>query len=351
MFKKKYQLCISALFIILIFSTSVIITTSNDMLGISRVINYAGIVRGATQRLVKLEISNNPNDELKDYISDIINQLQTDEQGSHNLIKIHDDDFQQSLSELELIWEDLILEIDKTRLVGYEQTDIINISEKHFKLADDSVSFAESFSDSLLKIYSIAKNVMILSTISLVATLILLWKKLRLSNKELERVELISHIDLPTGLPNKSKCEQKFAQYGILSESVQYGLIMFDLNNLKKINDKLGHNAGDLLILNFATILKQEMDDNAFVSRFGGDEFIAIYDNTTEDQIQSYINRIKDATIEFSSKNCEFEILYAVGYALSEFKENVNLYTLLEKADNNMYIDKRRCKDCLEPDM
>ena len=318
------------------------------MMGIARVINYSGIVRGATQRLTKLEISKKPNDDLILYLTKILTELQTSEVGSFELKKLEDEDFQESLVLLEEIWYDLLIEIENTRILGYEQTNIITVSEKHFRFADNSVGLAESYSDNLLEKYTLNKFILISSVLFLTLLLIALAVKLYSSNKENKRIERLSHIDLPTGLPNKSKCEQKFAMYGTLGTHIQYGLIMFDLNNLKQTNDILGHHVGDALILELATLLKNHLIANTFAARFGGDEFIIIYDDVSESEILSFIDAIRcDATI-FNTSNEKYKISFAVGYALSDYRENIDLSILFQEADKNMYIDKQSSKKNFE---
>ena len=99
-------------------------------------------------------------------------------------------------------------------------------------------------------------------------------------NKQLEKQ---AFLDLHTGLPNKSKCEEIFRTSQFITDST--ACIMFDLNNLKKANDTLGHSVGDQLILNFARLLRNAVPSNDFVGRYGGDEFIAVIYNTTKDEL------------------------------------------------------------------
>ena len=61
---------------------------------------------------------------------------------------------------------------------------------------------------------------------------------------------------------------------------------MFDLNNLKTVNDTMGHSAGDQLILNFAKLLRSVIPEKDFVGRYGGDEFIAVIYHTSEAEIK-----------------------------------------------------------------
>ena len=344
-FKKYVWIAlIVAFFTATMTSVGIILTISNDMIGSSRVINYAGIVRGATQRLVKLEIANNPNDNLITYLDNILIELQSDEQGIYELKKLNNEEFQQSLIELSKTWEKLVIEVMKTRELGYENTDIIKVSEEHFSLADMSVSIAEDYVDEVFREYNSTKTMLIVATILLLITLLLLGKKLMISKQENKIIEQNSNIDLSTGLPNKSKCEQKFQEYGVLSRDIQYSVIMIDMNNLKQTNDLLGHDIGDLMISNFADILKLNLPEGAFAARFGGDEFIIVWDNITEKEIREYITKIRSDAEKFNKRNTSYRLSFAAGYSLSEFKENITLDMLLKKADKHMYIDKQRVK-------
>lgn len=58
-------------------------------------------------------------------------------------------------------------------------------------------------------------------------------------------------LDVHTGLPNKSRCEDLLNSSGFITEPLCF--VMFDLNNLKEVNDTLGHAAGDSMIANLPT--------------------------------------------------------------------------------------------------
>ena len=76
----------------------------NNLQGTARVVNYAGLVRGATQRAVKLEITKNPSDELIKYLDDILQDLKYDEDGKYNLVSLNDVDYQKKL-DIQIEWE------------------------------------------------------------------------------------------------------------------------------------------------------------------------------------------------------------------------------------------------------
>ena len=96
--------------------------------GTARIINYAGLVRGKTQRIVKLEISGQPQDGMIADIDAFIDGLRfgSDEL---SLVRLNDDAFQSKMQELDDYFQALKQEIGRVRAVGSNNTDIIPISE------------------------------------------------------------------------------------------------------------------------------------------------------------------------------------------------------------------------------
>lgn len=157
-------------------------------------------------------------------------------------------------------------------------------------------------------------------------------------NKELK---VIAYLDVHTGLPNKSKCNEVLKDVNIVDLKTSF--VMFDLNYLKKVNDTLGHDVGDILIQNFAKILKNRLNTSSdFVGRFGGDEFIAILKNRSKQQLINDLKQIEADVNKYNSINTQVLISYAYGYACACDYENATLQSLLKIADDNMYINKKK---------
>ncbi|MGL5258889.1 MAG: GGDEF domain-containing protein [Lachnospiraceae bacterium] len=314
----------------------------NKVQGNARVINYAGIVRGATQRLIKLEITNNTNDELLEKLDQIIYGLQT---GSTelNLIALDDVNYQNNLSLLIDEWELLKDDIYDARIKGYENTTLLERSETYFYMADDTVAAAEIFSEQLA-IH--IRNIEYLLVINIVIILIILFIQTISSLKittENQKLNTIAHLDVQTKIPNKLSCDLKLASYKELPSTTVFGCAMFDLNNLKKTNDSYGHTTGDTLIIEFAKILRSSFPDNVFVGRYGGDEFIAIFEDMTHEQIDACIKTMKKQTIIIQD-NYPFKIEFAYGYVLSNESDSTTLSQLLQYADARMYTNKIESK-------
>lgn len=88
-------------------------------------------------------------------------------------------------------------------------------------------------------------------------------------------LEDMAYTDSLTGIFNRRKCEEEFVNMDQSGNT--FGMISFDLNNLKTTNDTKGHEMGDLLIRSFAQILNDTFGKHGLVCRMGGDEFIVLF--------------------------------------------------------------------------
>lgn len=126
------------------------ITLTNSLQGTARVVNYAGLIRGATQQLVKLELSKQPNQKLLENLDTILDGLQNGGTQYH-LTKIPDKEYLENLGELNDEWQQLRRGIYALRMGQQSRNDLLIISESHFKLADKVVYLAEQYSDKVVR--------------------------------------------------------------------------------------------------------------------------------------------------------------------------------------------------------
>lgn len=329
------------LIVILVILTIFMMLDVEKIQGNARVINYAGIIRGATQREIKLEISGNKNDNLIRYLDDIFDGL-IHGGGKYQLTKLDDQKYQKKLAELNTAWDELKKEIQTVRENGYENTNIIEMSENYFYLADETVTAAEDYSqhcasqlDRIEKGLIIAITLIVFVIIRESISAVFLMKR----NRELNK---LAYIDLHTGLPNRSRVEELIVEYNYFDK--QTAMIVFDLNDLKEVNDSLGHIAGDTLIMNFAHIIRTSIPDRHFVGRYGGDEFISLLSDITEDEVKEIIKKVQDEAKRYNEFSKQIRIEFAYGYALSTNYQEANLKVLLNQADKNMYECKNRMK-------
>lgn len=329
--------------LILILSALVItmMTQVRSLQGTARVINYAGLVRGATQREVKLEVTGSPNDELIQYLDDILSGLKYAD-GHYDLVSLPDADYQQKLTAQMDYWQQLKAELYNVRAAGYENTDVVAMSETYFAMADETVSAAETYSEKIATTIRIVELLSVIVIVGLVALIIVQTvEEIRIAKRN-KLLEQKAYLDLHTGLPNKSKVEELLHNVEFIKTPT--ACIMFDLNNLKVVNDTMGHSVGDQLIVNFARLLRDCTPPKDFVGRFGGDEFVAFLYNTSAEDIDAFLAKLQKEVELFNLYGKNVKISYASGWALSSNYENCTLRTLFDRADRYMYENKRKDK-------
>lgn len=341
MMQKVKTIARSVMILILVLLVTLMMFQINQLQGTARVLNYAGLVRGATQREVKLEISGNPNDDLITYLDDILSGLKY-EDGHYDLVSLSDKDYQKKLDVQIAYWDKLKNEIQKVRSGENGTADLVDMSETYFQMADETVAAAETYSEKIAQNIRWLEILSVLVMIGLVLTIIeqtVTAVKVSRANRQLEQK---AYIDLHTGLPNKSKCEELFHNVEFIKAPT--ACIVFDMNNLKRVNDSLGHSIGDQLILNFARLLRNSIPAKHFVGRYGGDEFMAVIYDATRESITEILTELQNEVEQFNSYGTQFRISYSHGWALSTDYNECTLRTLFDKADKYMYENKQQSK-------
>ena len=151
----------------------------------------------------------------------------------------------------------------------------------------------------------------------------------------------MAYMDTMTGLGNRTAFLEENKSNAIFPGMISY--IMMDANNLKTINDTLGHNKGDELIITIAKCMRKAVGHNGQCYRIGGDEFVIILKNKTAAETEEIINKVR-CEIEFADKQSDITISVAIGYVWTD-TEQKNLEDLMQHADDEMYKDKKKTKE------
>jgi len=168
--------------------------------------------------------------------------------------------------------------------------------------------------------------------------------------RENERVKTAkSHIehmalhDPLTGLPNRIMAQHSFDKIFQQAQTQQQllGIIFIDLDNLKPINDSLGHQAGDQILKEVALRLLSYTKKVDLVCRYGGDEFIVFMPNiSTDDEVsQASLEILQLVSENYLYRNIEIFCTCSIGIALAP-QDGEDLDTLIKKADIAMYHSK-----------
>lgn len=157
-----------------------------------------------------------------------------------------------------------------------------------------------------------------------------------------ERIYLANHDSL-TKLYNRFYIEEKFEKCkdDAVRNNLTFYLVIFDIDNLKDINDKYGHSEGDLAILKIVDELKKMTNKNDILARVGGDEFLGIFYDENEDSILNKIeNSLRDIDNKIKIDNHHISCSFSFG--ISTFGKDGNTFKELFKiADDRMYLLKK----------
>lgn len=158
--------------------------------------------------------------------------------------------------------------------------------------------------------------------------------------REQEALRLEAHTDTLTGAYNRrgwslalTSEEERCARHGLPA-----GVVMVDLNGLKRLNDSEGHEAGDRLIAIAGRVLRETVRDIDTVARLGGDEFAVLFPETPIDYIPDLVRRLRDALDQAG-------ISAAIGACSRDMRGD--LQTTQAYADRAMYQDKRSQRNTL----
>lgn len=163
--------------------------------------------------------------------------------------------------------------------------------------------------------------------------------------KEMEdKLKYYSYHDSLTGLYNRAFFNEQMLMLA-QKPSAKAGIIMCDIDGLKFVNDTLGHDKGDTLLINAANILKQCCSQQAIIARMGGDEFVILVQENSQKAMQEILNKINNRVEEYNLNNDNplLKLSFSLGVA-SNFNEDIEFVELIKQADNKMYREKLHCR-------
>jgi diguanylate cyclase (GGDEF)-like protein/PAS domain S-box-containing protein len=167
--------------------------------------------------------------------------------------------------------------------------------------------------------------------------------------KETQRqLDLLARVDALTGLPNRRQFDERLEEAMARTQraATSMGVMFLDVDYFKKINDTLGHAAGDVVLKEFGTRLRHQVRVTDVVARLGGDEFVVLVEGIKGiDELEALAEKIVAAVrspIFFEGR--PVPITTSVGVALYEGGGESSA-ELLEGADRALYAAKREGRD------
>lgn len=159
-------------------------------------------------------------------------------------------------------------------------------------------------------------------------------------------VKNLAYMDGLTGLGNRTAYLEKL-EVLVKNGNGSLGIVFLDINNLKQVNDHIGHEAGDQLICLAADLIHATFGKEGHVYRIGGDEFCVLIEGETlysryKERLSEFECRIE---AENKKKDVPFRVQVAQGFSICNQLTTVKIDQTIAEADGRMYSDKARQKE------
>ncbi len=165
--------------------------------------------------------------------------------------------------------------------------------------------------------------------------------------KREETLQTSANQDALTGLRNTASYISWVAKFNqeIESENIDFGVAVFDLNNLKEANDKYGHAVGNKLIISAAKLIS-DVFKRSPVFRIGGDEFLVVLQNSDLKDCEKLFAQLelncKNTYVE--EDNAKIQVSVARGFVKFNPSKDMQFEDVFKRADDDMYENKRKMK-------
>ena len=182
----------------------------------------------------------------------------------------------------------------------------------------------------------------------------LMRKKVEETEREVERLqqelasasELVRHDPLTGALNRKGMDDALDTEF---SRAKRHGsqlcLALLDIDNFKKLNDTLGHAAGDAALIHLAKVVEETIRPEDTLARYGGEEFVVLLPNTALDDAITAMTRVqRELTRRFFLHNND-KVLITFSCGVAEVGADETAPTALQRADSAMYLAKRAGKN------
>ena len=156
------------------------------------------------------------------------------------------------------------------------------------------------------------------------------------SYRMMDKLHILSSTDMLTGVMNRNEMNNYIDSLTKKCSKKSVGVIFADLNGLKSVNDDIGHEAGDKLLKDAASALRDVFAVHE-IFRAGGDEFTVILINVTENELNEKVEKLRTVSKNYT------DLVFAIGAAYES--DALNVRTALQNADKLMYEDKKRYYD------
>jgi len=159
--------------------------------------------------------------------------------------------------------------------------------------------------------------------------------------KDIKELESLSTTDILTKLNNRVTLDKVLeeAYYNVNRYDTQYSLILIDIDHFKNVNDEFGHIIGDVVLREFAAVLKKDVRKSDTLGRWGGEEFLIICANTDKEGASRLGEKLREniENFEFTKVNKK-----TASFGVTSFNTYQSVVDVLDNADKALYKAKNQ---------
>ncbi len=274
--KRSAKIFIPILLVLLVVISLSAVKLVSNISNYGRLINYVGIVRGASQRVIKLETNHMPNDELIQYVDEILKELETGN-GEYGLVIPKDATYQNDLSVLSKQW-DLAKEGIRDVRNGASPAQLLSESEKLFEVANNTVFAIEDYASR--QTADLSKLIFVMTAACIVACVIVVTiyiKRMLELRRKNETLQDIAARDELTGAYTMERFKEKAKNILKQNPTEKFAVAYIDFENFRYVNDVFGYECGDDILKTYAGLMKADLGENEVFGRNVADQFVALY--------------------------------------------------------------------------
>ena len=171
-------------------------------------------------------------------------------------------------------------------------------------------------------------------------------RQVSLKTQELENLAIRDSL---TGLFNRRRFFEIIHTYVNRYQRMKepFTIAMIDLDHFKEINDTYGHDVGDFVLKSFSKFMTERIRSNDILIRYGGEEFIVIFENATMSLAKEVLDRILAELNDTLHVQRGHSISITFSAGIADCTETEDVYTLIKYSDIKMYSAKESGRNCI----
>jgi diguanylate cyclase (GGDEF)-like protein len=160
----------------------------------------------------------------------------------------------------------------------------------------------------------------------------------------MEELKVLATTDSLTRLYNRRYFMDKLLEY-VEKDEEPLALILFDIDNFKKINDTYGHNAGDTVLITVSNIFKLLLRQEDVISRWGGEEFMICLPGQTIEKAYTVAERLRNEVANYTFVSDDITFYCSITGGVLQYDKEISAEKNITKTDKALYLGKTTGKN------